>query len=387
MDEFDRQYAERENLPYPDEPEQEEEEEERTEKISQTEPHPLKEKISVKKQSSKEEKKISQLQKKVERADIPDQKCKNENLYVQYISKIDNKTKCLKIWNDQEQNDIYVKHDKIIKYANDLEELHDLLIQEGKKLGDPNHELDDVEEKLDAIIQVYVQLQIKIDEDCVKGKSENKCPSSHCVWIARELKWYEKFYKKQEGICLSQKQAILFDHQYKEYTEQLSSISERLNEFEKKSTLTRSEKESKLYLTHLRNKLIEIIEADRSVYQNLSLLLALQDAYTQLLNYCAKAAKNCSNDITIRYQELLRESQKKATDLRNSQTSWKWKWGILSPIRFALVAIYSHYYTLKLQPQINNIVYQKKQRSNTTSIFFKRSGHSNFKSSVSGIFF
>jgi tetratricopeptide (TPR) repeat protein len=241
--------------------------------------------------------------------------------------------------------DVYEKSDldslrqqqtRISNLINELHQKHDELLDEGKEIGDPNGELDELESQLEAVLDEYLKFQIAIDEECHEKKVESDCGGG-CVWL-EEKGWRLQFWAKAKGFCTSKAKAQAIEFKYMESAEQLKEISSRLEKLSKKKILNANEKKTLKYLNHLKKEILEVVEGDTMLIKNLAASLALRDAYEKLYKMC-KADEKCK--LKEVYKDTITELDQRIVVLRQKESSVKRiKWGVVAVVAAALFAYY-----------------------------------------------
>ena len=135
-------------------------------------------------------------------------------------------------------------------------------------------------------------------------------------WVEETWRWYHFLYTRK-GFCVSQKRALVLQHQWTEGLEQLQSIVSQLSKLDTKSELSSAEKETRQYLNYLKTKLEAMLVEDQSVNQNLAATVVLLNVYRKSLNEASNSRER------EQYQELVKAAEARITELEKKRRAPK----------------------------------------------------------------
>lgn len=281
--------------------------------------------------------------------DLSSASCKKTEIaYQDHRSHTKNEIKCFPIYRESDLRSRDLKQQKLAEIAKYLQDQHDKLIDSGKQIGDK--ELDEVEAKLESVLDEYLQYQIEIDEECQTHTTTSSCSSMpKCVWLEQKFSWL-KLWATRKGFCISRVKSAILEEQYKEGTEQLTEIVKKIDILEKKrqskgQKWSIKDKQDLRYLLHLRKELLQTVQEDQSTLKNLAATLVIRDTYLKMVEQCRKEPKTCDSKQSKIYQQTLATLDKKIEHLQQERKARYVKWGVVAVLSFLSLAFYYYFYS------------------------------------------
>lgn len=246
----------------------------------------------------------------------------------------------IEVYEVSDLGDPYKMLHKVRKQLEKLEDSHAHYLKEhGGRIGKDNFDL--LEDKLEAVLDEYIRVQMDIDEKCKKAENiESKC-GPNCIYLQKKWSWYNIWYT-QKGICVSKERAEVLNEKYKEGFEQLADVSAQINVLERKreehKRLTTRERERYKYLIHLTKTIDNTISADKKELSDLAVNLTLANAFRKI--------QSESKDSTVKefYNKIIQEAEAKATKIQKELRSNKITWAIVSIFSMLVLAVLMYVY-------------------------------------------